>query len=232
MAGFDPSGSAGLLVDRFAIESSGARPCLVPAALTAQSSKGARSVIPVPSDFLIKEIEALLEDGEIRSVKTGVLYSKDNIRVIAGFMRENPIPLVVDPIIKASSGLPLLESGGLDVLVDEVFPLALLVTPNLCETEALTGLRPSDLEEMFKAGEMISSMGPKAVLIKGGHLESPVDLLWFEGEARVFPHGRKPARRGTGCALSSAIAGRLALGAVLPEAVAWGIDWVQGVYLG
>jgi len=231
VAGLDPSGHAGLLVDRLAIEASGAQPLLVAAALTAQSSAGVRAVMPVPPDFVLGQIHALLEDGPIHAIKTGVLFSSDNIRAVARVLREHPVPLVIDPVIKASSGFPLFEKDGLDVLSGELFPLARLVTPNLNEAEALTGLRPRDPEEMVQACEMISAMGPEAVLIKGGHLEKPFDLLWFRGETRIFPHEKGPERRGTGCALSAAIAGRLAMGAELPEAVAWGIDWVQRVYL-
>ncbi len=232
VAGFDPSGHAGLLVDRLAIESSGAKPVLVPAALTAQSSMGPKAVQPVSPDFLSRQLETILEDGNIAVVKTGVLFSAENIRVVARFLCENPAPLVLDPVINASSGFQLLEPGAINVLSDELFPLALLVTPNIEEAEKLTGLKPGDPEEMAMAGEMISSMGPPAVLVKGGHLEKPLDLLWFGGELRIFPHEKRSDRRGTGCALSAAIAGRLSLGASLPEAVAWGIDWVQKVYLG
>lgn len=231
VAGFDPSGHAGLLVDRLAIESAGAIPLLVPAALTAQSSRTARGIMPVPPGFLRQQLDALLEDGKMCAGKTGVLFSADNIKAVTRFLQEYPALLVIDPVMKSSSGLALLEPDALDVLLDKLFPLAGLITPNLDEAEALTGLRPRDPEEMAVAGEMISSMGPSGVLIKGGHFEKPVDLLWFGGEARIFPHDKKPERRGTGCALSAAIAGRLALGFDLPEAVAWGIDWVQGVYL-
>ncbi len=231
IAGLDPSGNAGLLVDQLAIESAGAKPLLVPAGLTAQSSTGPKAVFPVPPDFLLRQLDVLLEDGRISAVKTGALFSRENIRVIVRFLRGNLAPLVVDPIIRASSGFPLLEPGALDLLLDELFPLALLLTPNIDETEELTGLRPRDPEEMATAAEMISSMGPNAVLIKGGHLEEPLDLLWFNREVRIFPHTRRAERRGTGCALSAAIAGRLALGYPLPEAVAWGVDWVQMSYL-
>lgn len=232
VAGLDPSGHAGLLVDRVAMEASGAEPLLVAAALTAQSSAGARAILPVSADFVRQQMDVLLEDGGIHAAKTGVLFSSETIKAVARFLREHPVPLVIDPVIKASSGFPLLERDALEVLTDELFPLARLVTPNLDEAEALTGLRPGDPEEMAMAGEMISSMGPEAVLVKGGHLEKPADLLWFSREARIFPHARKPEKRGTGCALSASIAARLALGADLPEAVAWGIDWVQRVYLG
>ncbi|MGC8893970.1 MAG: hydroxymethylpyrimidine/phosphomethylpyrimidine kinase [candidate division WOR-3 bacterium] len=231
VAGFDPSGSAGLLVDRFAIESTGATPLLVVAALTAQSLSGARAVLPVSPDFVLRQLVALLEDGKISAAKTGVLFSADNIRAVASFFREHPMPLVIDPVINASSGIPLLEPGALGVLRKELFPLARLVTPNLDEAETLTGIKPSDPEDMAMVGELISSMGPTAVLIKGGHLDKPIDLLWSDGVARIFPHARKPNKRGTGCALSAAIAGRLAVGADLPEAVAWGIDWIQSIYL-
>lgn len=232
MAGLDPSGHAGLMVDHLAIEASGAEPLLVAAALTAQSSAGARAILPVSPDFVRQQMDVLLEDGGIHAAKTGVLFSSGTIKAVARFLQEHPVPLVIDPVISASSGFPLLENGALDALTGELFPLARLVTPNLDETEALTGMRPGDAEEMAMAGEMISSMGPDAVLIKGGHLEKPADLLWFGREARIFPHARKPEKRGTGCALSASIAGRLAMGDDLPEAVAWGIDWVQSVYLG
>jgi hydroxymethylpyrimidine/phosphomethylpyrimidine kinase len=231
VAGLDPSGHAGLLVDGLGIEAAGAKPLLVAATLTAQSSAGPVALVPVPPDFILRQIDALLEDGPISAVKTGVLFSSENILALARFLRENPTPLVIDPVIKASSGFSLLEEGALAVLSRELLPLARLVTPNLNEVEALTGLRPRDPEEMAQACETISSWGPEAVLIKGGHLEKPFDFLWFRGEIRIFPHDRKPDRRGTGCALSASIAGRLALGIGLPEAVAWGIDWVQRFYL-
>ncbi|ACL63454.1 Phosphomethylpyrimidine kinase [Anaeromyxobacter dehalogenans 2CP-1] len=228
VAGLDPSGGAGLTADLEALAAVGARGWAVATALTAQGPRGARGVSPASEAFLRLQIDALLEGRERpHAVKTGMLGTAGLARALAARLAEPPIarvPLVVDPVLLASSGAPLLDPGGVPP-GEALAPLlgrARLVTPNLPELAALTGVEVADDEAAVRAARMLPA---RAVLVKGGHREgAPVDLL-VEGRRRVTRFtGRRRAgtARGTGCRLASAIAGLLAGGASLEEAVRGG----------
>lgn len=224
VAGLDPTGGAGLVADLEALRAAGARGWPVASALTAQGPRGARGFEPASERMLLAQIDALLEGRERpRAVKTGMLGTAGNARALAACLGEPPlarVALVVDPVLVASSGAPLLDVAG-PRAADALSPLlarARLATPNLPELAALTGDDVSSDEAAIRAARRLPA---RAVLVKGGHRRgAPVDLL-VEGRRVTRLPGRRRAgtARGTGCRLASAIAGLLARGASLEEAV-------------
>jgi len=233
-AGLDPSGGAGLLADLEALAAAGARGWAVATAFTAQGAKGARAMEPATPRMLVAQIDALLDawiDGARErplAVKSGMLGSGANAAALSARLRERPlgrVPLVVDPVLFASSGLPLLEAGtgGAGAIparaaLDALLARAALSTPNWPELEALCGRALGSEEEAVRAARELPS---RAVLVKGGHREGePVDLL-VRGRTVVRIRGRRRpgSARGTGCRLASAIAAFLARGLTLEESV-------------
>jgi hydroxymethylpyrimidine/phosphomethylpyrimidine kinase len=224
VAGLDPSGGAGLLADLEALRAVGAAGWAVASALTAQGPGGGGAVRPATPDFLRAQIDALVGGRErARAVKTGMLGTAALAWELAERLSESPlhrVPLVVDPVLLATSGAPLLDLSG-HTAADALAPLvsrARLVTPNLFELAALTGRDVSTDEAAVRAARALPT---RAVLVKGGHREgAPVDLL-IEGRrvTRLTGRRREGTARGTGCRLASAIAGLLAGGAGLEEAV-------------
>ena len=225
VAGLDPSGGAGLAADLEALAAVGARGWPVAAALTAQGPGGARAFEPVRPAWLAAQLDALLGGRGRRAVrpaavKTGMLGSAANAAVLAARLSRAPLaglPLVVDPVLAASSGLPLLRGDPARALAP-LLAAAAVATPNLAELAALTG-RPVAGDEA--AVEAARSLPCRAVLVKGGHRRGePVDLLVRGREVLRFPGRRRPGTaRGTGCRLASALAGLLARGEALPDAV-------------
>jgi hydroxymethylpyrimidine/phosphomethylpyrimidine kinase len=223
-AGLDPSGGAGLVADLEALAAVGASGWAVATALTAQGPKGARGFEPVAEPMLLAQVDALLAGRERpRAIKTGMLGSARLARALAArFGRRDlaHVPLVVDPVLAASSGASLFDHAGLGagVALAPLLARARLVTPNLPELAALTELDVSSDDAAVAAARALPC---RAVLVKGGHRAgAPVDLL-VEGRrvTRFTGRRRKKGARGTGCRLASAIAGLLARGATLDEAV-------------
>ncbi len=204
----------------------------VVAALTAQNTERVLEVHEVPAPFVSRQLEAVLGDIPPDAVKTGMLFSGEVIGAVARALRESPVPnLVVDPVIAAGSGDPLLKAGARSILVEGLFPLATLLTPNLREAALLTDMRVASLRDMRLAARRLTAMGPRAVLIKGGHLEGrPTDLLFDGKRFREFSSERFPLPRihGAGCTLSAAVAAWLARGEELEEAVARAKSYVVG----
>ena len=232
VAGLDPSGGAGLVADLEGLSAVGAAGWTVAAALTAQGPAGVKGWSPVPADLLLAQIDALLEgDGvgeEARpgAVKTGMLGTAGLAAALAKRLSAPDlarVPLVADPVLLSTSGTLLLDTGGLSVseALEPLLERARLATPNLPELAALTGLDVSTDAAAVKAARQLPA---RAVLVKGGHREgTPVDLL-VEGRKVTRLEGiRRPGTaRGTGCRLAAAIAGLLAHGAALDEAVRGG----------
>ena len=227
-AGFDPTGGAGLLADAEALRAVGARAQAVATALTVQGPLGAFGFEPVPRRFLVRQVEGLLRGRPDRpaALKTGMLGTLELARALAALCR-GPlagIPLVVDPVLWASSGLSLLRRAAGTPPGAALGPLlgsARLATPNWPELEALAGAAPGSLSGDDDAVEAARALPCEAVLVKGGHRRgAPVDLLVEGARVRRFPGRRRPGTaRGTGCRLASAIAGLIAQGAPLEEAV-------------
>jgi len=224
VAGLDPSGGAGLVADLEAIRAAGAKGWAVAAALTFQGPRGAVGFEPVSEAALLAQIDALLAGRERpRAVKTGMLGSATLARALADRLRVPPlrrVPVVVDPVLAASSGAPLLDTGGV-APGEALLPLlarAWLVTPNLPELHALTG---DDVSTDAAAIRAAGRLPARAVLVKGGHREgAPVDLLVEDGRVVRFAGRRRiGTARGTGCRLASATAAFLAAGVPLEEAV-------------
>ncbi len=224
VGGLDPSGGAGLVADLEAIEAVGARGWAVATALTAQGPGGARALEPVSEAMLLAQLDALLDGRERpRAVKTGMLATAALARALAARLAEPPlarVPLVVDPVLFASSGTSLLDTGhaAAGQVLAPLLARARLATPNLPELAALTGDDVSTDEKAIRAARRLPS---RAILVKGGHRGGePVDLLVEGRRVTRFSGRRRPgSARGTGCRLASGIAGLVARGENIEAAV-------------
>jgi hydroxymethylpyrimidine/phosphomethylpyrimidine kinase len=229
IAGFDPSSGAGVTADIKTIAAHGCYALTSISALTVQSSQGVRRVEPVAPFLVQQTLELLAEDVEIDAIHIGMLGSAAVAGEVAGFLqRHNPPNVVLDPVLQSSSGADLLDSAGKTVLVEKLLPAAHVITPNLDEAAALTGLEVNNLEQMREAAARLSALGARAVVVTGGHLDPAVDLLVWPGGEREFQAARvrSSSTHGTGCAFSTALACRLALGLELPQAVALAKEYV------
>jgi len=229
LAGLDPSGGAGILSDIATFRNLGLQPAAVVTAITVQNSKHAPRFEPVDPALVRDQAEAVLADFCVAAVKTGMLGSADNARAVAGLLAEYPdLPLVVDPVLAASSGDALAGEGAKDVLCAVLLPRATVVTPNLEEAAALAGLSKSirDRDGMSAAAATIAGSAGCAVLLKGGHLEGDdeaADLLRLADGSESWHAVRRvpgPSPRGTGCRHSAALAAGLAQGLDIPDAAA------------
>ena len=186
-------------------------------ALTAQSTARVDAVHELPSDFIVGQLEAVFGDIGVDAAKTGMLFSRRIIDTVAEFLEHHRVPLVVDPVMVASSGAQLLRPDAVETLVSRLFPLATVVTPNLPEAEALTGRAAASRREL---AVRLHDAGARAVIVTGGHGSTAIDHL-FDGEEHVeIPVERHDvaATHGAGCTHSAALAGLLARGATLVEA--------------
>ncbi|MGH9356927.1 MAG: bifunctional hydroxymethylpyrimidine kinase/phosphomethylpyrimidine kinase [Terriglobia bacterium] len=222
IAGFDPSGGAGIAAD---LKTFGAHNCYGVAAITAmtvQNTQRVNGVYPVAADRLRESVRALFEDGRICAIKVGMLGDRANAEVVRDVLAENgSVPAVLDPVLRSASGRELLDAAGQKVLRESLLSLAAVITPNLDEAAALTGLRVESVEDMKAAAQQLVSMGARAVVVTGGHLEKAVDVFYDGTAFETFAGERvKPDHtHGTGCTFSSAIASNLALGRQLRDAV-------------
>lgn len=223
IGGADPSCGAGIAEDIFSISEIGVFPYFVLTAVTAQNSQGIDSVENIEPEKVLKQLNSIFSDADISAVKIGMLGSRGNTEMIAGFFEERGVSnLIIDPILVASDGTELLGSTGFSVLKIRLVPLATIVMPNLAEAERLAGFGISSLDDMRKACKAIHIFGSKWVLIKGGHLRGSecVDVL-FNGE-RFYQFTSKRVEktevRGTGCVFASALAALLAKGEDVPQA--------------
>ena len=185
-------------------------------ALTAQNTVGVTAVHEAPPDFVRAQLEAVFSDIGVDAAKTGMLFSREAIATVADFLGDHPVPLVVDPVMLASSGARLLRDDALTTLVERLFPLATVVTPNLDEAESLAGGSGSRRE----LAERIHELGAQAVIVTGGHGDEAVDHL-FDGTEHVdIPVERYDvaATHGAGCTHSATLAAELAKGTALPDA--------------
>jgi hydroxymethylpyrimidine kinase/phosphomethylpyrimidine kinase len=235
IAGSDSGGGAGIQADIKTITRLGAHALTVVTALTAQNSLGVSAIHPVPPGFIARQIKAVVEDRPPDSVKVGMVFTAAAVKTVSRRIAEYGLtPVVVDPVLRASTGRLLLEPGAIRVLRDRLLPLTTVVTPNLDEAELLTGKRVRTLREMERAALEIFRMGPQ-VVIKGGHLKRGSSDLFFDGqEVTIFPGKRigSASTHGTGCVFSSALATFLALGENLKEAVRSAHDLVRSAIRG
>lgn len=231
IAGFDPSGGAGIAADLKTISAHNLYGVAAMTALTVQSTKGVLSVHPIPSATLRAQLDALVADVKPVAIKIGMLANRGNAQVVAEFLDAHKFTnIVLDPVIKPSSGgIDLLDAGGVKFLTEELLKRANLVTPNIAEAALLSGLPIKDLAGMEAAARKIVEGGAKAVIVKGGHMEKPVDVL-FDG-TEMFTFGGDQVKtlntHGSGCTFASAIASQLATGRPLREAVLLAKTYVQ-----
>jgi hydroxymethylpyrimidine/phosphomethylpyrimidine kinase len=226
IAGSDPSGGAGIQADLKTFHQFGVYGEAVITLLTVQNTAALEHIEYVPSVLVLHQLRAVLDDIPPTAAKTGALGNRSIIQGVAQAARDFHFPLVVDPVLVSKQGRSLVggDSGAaLQSIRHELLPYASLVTPNLDEAAALTGLEVKDLEGMYRAARELHKMGAKAVLVKGGHLEGDaVDVLYTPGFTREFRVPRIETRQthGTGCTYSAAITAELARGALLEDAVA------------
>lgn len=241
IAGSDSGGGAGIQADLKTFSALGVYGMSAVTALTAQNTVGVQAIVEVDPDMVSAQIRAVVSDIGADAVKTGMLSSAAIISRVAGDMRELAIDrLVVDPVMVAKSGDRLLRADAVEVMRHELFPLALIVTPNLQEAAVLTGSKVEDPDDMRHAAVCIKALGPRYVLIKGGHLlGSPMDLLYDGSSFREFTNLRydTPHTHGTGCTFASAIAAFLAAGQEVEKSVAQAKQYItaairEGLALG
>ena len=225
IAGSDSSCGAGIQADLKTFASLGCYGASVLTALTAQNTKGVQAVFPISAKFVRQQLTSVFDDLEIKSIKTGMLFSTDIIETIVSFLDKRKVPLVVDPVMIAESGDPLIKRGAISAIKEKLLPLATLLTPNLREAEHLLRRHLSNRQAVEQAAKELCSMGSQAVLIKGGHsskktsddclyIEKGKDIYWFKSKRIITKN-----THGTGCTLSSAIAAYLAQGNQLLDAV-------------
>jgi hydroxymethylpyrimidine/phosphomethylpyrimidine kinase len=222
VAGSDSCGGAGIQADLRTFAAEGVWGAAAVTAVTAQNTRGVQAVEAMPTEVVVGQIRSVLSDVAVAAVKTGMLCSGDTVRAVGEELESAEIAcLVVDPVIRSTSGAVLLDEPGVDALVHRLIPMCTVVTPNIEEAEILARRSISTRSDMVRAALEISRMGAPSVLLKGGHLEDEdcPDLLlvkgrpwWIEG-ARVAG----PGAHGTGCVLSASLAARLALGATVED---------------
>ena len=223
IAGFDPSSGAGVTADIKTIAAHGCYGVSAITALTVQSTAGVRRVVPVDAKLLGDTFDELLRDVKVSAVHIGMLGSGEVVSRVADFLGYARLKnVVLDPVLKSSSGAALLDKPGVGLLIQRLSSLADVITPNIDEAAALTGLEVRNPPQMKLAAERLHEMGAKAVVVTGGHLNRAIDVLSVRGEqAQTYRAERvdSPNTHGTGCAFSTAIACQLALGQSLQMAV-------------
>jgi hydroxymethylpyrimidine kinase/phosphomethylpyrimidine kinase len=223
IAGFDPSGGAGLVADIKTFTAFGCFATAAVTSLTFQNTTGVFGAVHQSAETVRAQVLPVVEDFEVASAKTGMLPTREVIEEVARLFRETRLPApVVDPVVRSTSGFDLIDDEALRSLMRELLPLARLVTPNIPEAERITGLRIKGEEEMLEAARLMREMGARAVLVKGGHLESEaLDLLYEEGRVQTFRAERieTTSTHGTGCTLAAAITANLAYGHSLEQSV-------------
>jgi hydroxymethylpyrimidine/phosphomethylpyrimidine kinase len=238
VAGSDSGGGAGIQADIKTVSMLDAYAATAITALTAQNTEGVFGVLPIPPDFVRRQIEVVLDDIGADAIKTGMLHDLPVIEAIAAVLRERAagIPLVVDPVMVAKGGARLIDPDALDGLKRLLISRAEILTPNLPEAEILCGTSLGNVAEMRAAGENLLALGCRAVLVKGGHLsgETVLDVLVTAAGVRVWESPRLTTRHthGTGCTLASAIATGLAQGLDVETAVDRARAYVQRAIAG
>lgn len=233
MAGSDSGGGAGIQADLKTFAALGCFGMTAITALTAQNTCGVRAIHAVPPDMLRDQIDAVVQDIGVDAVKIGMLHSPEVVRTAAQAIDRHGMPNVVfDPVMVATSGAKLIDDPAIAVLVAELFPRAVLITPNLDEAGLLVGQPLASVHDMAQAAQVLLDMGARAVLLKGGHLAGDVvvDVLVCSGAEPLWmeaPRIDSFNTHGTGCTLSSAIAAHLALGQPLPHAVQLARQYVR-----
>ncbi|MEO6213091.1 MAG: bifunctional hydroxymethylpyrimidine kinase/phosphomethylpyrimidine kinase [Vicinamibacterales bacterium] len=236
IAGSDSSGGAGIQADLKTFAAHGVYGMSAVTAVTAQNTLGVTAWAALEADLVIAQIEAVAGDIGVDAVKTGMLANAAIVEAVAATIRSLDLPnLVLDPVMVAKGGDRLLEEAAVDAMRAELLPLARVITPNVPEAEALARMQIRSLDDMRDAGRRILQLGPRVVLVKGGHMKGPdsIDVACTSAGAFEFRGVRIPTRHthGTGCTLASAIAANLARGLSDLDAIAAARTYVEGAIL-
>ena len=236
IAGSDSGGGAGIQADLKTFEAHDVFGTSVITAVTAQNTKSVDAVWPVPIDMVRSQMRSVLSDFRVRAIKTGMLFDAATIRCVAEELRQHDLPLVVDPVMVATSGDALLQSEALSTLKEELLPLARVITPNIPEAEQLAGIPIGNRSDMEFAAQILQEFFPEAwILIKGGHLEGETEIhdLLYKRESFWMESKRIRTRHthGTGCTLSAAITAHLSKKAAVFGAVKEGRSFVHRAIL-
>lgn len=221
IAGSDSGGGAGIQADLKSFAAVGVHGTSVITCVTAQNTQAVTSIFPLPPKEIRAQLRAVLDDFDVRGAKTGMLYSAEIVGTVAGELRETVFPLVVDPVMVATVGARLERDDFQDALVERLLPRADLLTPNRREAERLAGFPIRGLEDMEKAARLLRKLGPRAVLVKGGHVAGELVDVLYDGRRmrplRSFRYAKE--LHGAGCTLAASVAAYLAQGLPLPKAV-------------
>ena len=233
IAGFDGSGGAGIQADIKTFSALGCYATSVLTALPVQNTTGVKNIYPIPYQAVSEQIDSIFEDIFPDAVKIGMVHTPELVETIVSGLKKYPkIPLVFDPVMVATSGHKLIEDDTIKTIIDNLFPLADVITPNMDEAAVLADMKVETLEDMKKAGEKIMKLGCKSVLMKGGHLKTDkITSLYFTKDGKVYDYEFEKLNtsntHGSGCTLSSAIAAYLAKGKTLIEAVEQGQEFAH-----
>jgi hydroxymethylpyrimidine/phosphomethylpyrimidine kinase len=223
VAGSDSGGGAGIQADLKTFAALGVHGMSAITSITAQNTYSVTRVVDLDPEMVVEQIRVCVEDIGVDAVKTGMLHTTDIIRAVADELRKISAPKVVDPVMVAKSGAPLLREDAIKTLIEELIPIADVVTPNAREAERLTGIPVKGLEDQKRAAKEIAELGARAVVVKGGHIDGPMvrDVLYFNGDYIVLESERIQTKNthGTGCTFASAIAAHLAHGTEIVQAV-------------
>ncbi len=233
IAGFDPGGGAGVQADIKTIHANGAYGLAVLTSVTAQNTVEVINSFDLPLESIEAQMRAIFDDFDVAAVKTGMLSSREIVKRISLLLRHLEVRnLVIDPVMISKSGYPLLKPDAVQSIKSDLIPQAALVTPNIHEAEALTGMKVRTITEAEEAAQQMMKLGCQAVLIKGGHLlEAPGSDVLYDGKNTTLLSGvfiKTSSTHGTGCTYASAIATHLALGLPLIEAVRSAKNYVTG----
>ena len=225
IGGFDSSGGAGTLADARAIQLNGGYPCAVVTAVTAQNTTNVEHIAPLSTESLRHQFRCVIEDFQVDAIKIGLIPSFECVRTLVQCISENQLncPMVIDPVMCATSGTQLVDDDVMDTLIESLIPLTTLITPNIDEASNLTNRPIESLDDAIESGRQLLDIGCENVLVKGGHLDvdKGTDAWCYEGGFETFePVERQGGTvRGTGCMLSSAIACQLSQGKSMRDAI-------------
>lgn len=224
IAGVDPSGGAGILADIKTFTAFGCFGAAAVTSLTFQNTTGVFGAEHSSAETVRRQVQPIFDDYQVAAVKTGMLPTEEVILAVAELMKTNDVEhIVVDPVVRSTSGYDLIDDIALGALIKDLFPLAAVITPNIPEAERISGLTIQDFDDINAAANTMHGLGARAVLIKGGHIEDrrSTDHLFVNGKHNAFDAERihTTATHGTGCTLSAAIAANLALGFDLKESI-------------
>jgi hydroxymethylpyrimidine/phosphomethylpyrimidine kinase len=222
IAGFDPCAGAGVAADLKTFAAHGCYGVAAVTAITVQNTRGVDDVHPVEANVLKECLRALFADTSVRAIKVGMLATRANAEATCEALKANAsLPSVLDPVVRSTSGYDLIDLPGLEFVRDHLLRQATVITPNLHEAAALTGMKVQCLEEMKAAAQKLLELGARAVVVTGGHLERPMDVFADGSGLQTFAGDRvKPENiHGAGCTFSSAIAANLGHGRQLGDAV-------------